>query len=98
MGKSDNKEDLASTIEYGLVIEYSIPYLQSFVKDAGIPKPFNKMFPIIALTYDNLDGTSFLNPGIVWVGKYVELGIEANIPLNDRTGENIGVAGLIHLF
>ncbi len=106
MGKRNgNPEELASRLEYGLVIEYSIPYLQSFVKDAGIPRPFNKMFPIIELTYENpisgpdaRKGTGFLNPGIVWAGKYVACGIEAKIPLNDRTGDHVGVAGLIHLF
>ncbi|MBI3609582.1 MAG: hypothetical protein HY204_02635 [Nitrospirae bacterium] len=104
-GRSGDAADLAGSFRYGLVVEYSIPYLQSFVKDVGLPRPFNRMFPIVELTYDvPMSGpdahkaTGFLNPGIVWTGKYVELGLEAQIPLNDRTGKNTGVAGLIHLF
>ncbi|MBI3811352.1 MAG: hypothetical protein HY283_03995 [Nitrospirae bacterium] len=105
-GHSDNPDDLTGTLHYGLVVEYSIPYLQSFVKDVGIPWPFNKMFPIVELTYSEpISGpdahhgaTGYLNPGIVWAGKYIELGLEAQIPLNDRTGQSTGVIGLVHLF
>lgn len=105
-GRSDDPEELSSALNYGLVVEYSIPYLQSFVKDVGIPWPFNKMFPIVELTYSEpISGpeahhgaTGYVNPGVVWAGKYVELGIEAQIPLNDRTGKHTGVVGLVHLF
>jgi hypothetical protein len=105
-GHSDNPDDLSSTLHYGLVVEYSIPYLQSFVKDIGIPWPFSKMFPIVELTYSEpISGpdahhlsTGYMNPGVVWAGKYVELGLEAQIPLNNRTGKNTGVVGLVHLF
>ncbi len=105
-GHSDDPAELASVLHYGLVVEYSIPYLQFFVKDVGIPWPFSKMFPIVELTYSEpISGpdahhgaTGYVNPGIVWAGKYVELGLEAQIPLNDRTGKNTGVVGLIHLF
>ncbi|MBI3359353.1 MAG: hypothetical protein HY037_07245 [Nitrospirae bacterium] len=102
IGKSDHHaEESDSTPEYGLVIEYSIPYLQSFVKDVGIPRPFSTMFPIIEFTYGGHHadkGAGFLHPGIIWAGKYVELGIEANIPVHNKSGEDVGVTGLIHLF
>jgi len=105
LGRTDDPADLTSIYHYGLVLEYSIPYLQSFVKDIGIPKPFSRMFPIVELTYDNPmsgpdahKGTGYWNPGILWAGKYVEFGLEAQIPLNDRTGKNTGVIGLVHLF
>ena len=105
-GHADDPAELASVLNYGLVIEYSIPYLQSFVKDIGIPWPFSKMFPIVELTYSEpISGpdahhgaTGYVNPGIVWAGKYIELGLEAQIPLNDRTGKSTGVVGLVHLF
>jgi hypothetical protein len=105
-GRTDDPADLSGAFNYGLVVEYSIPYLQSMVKDVGIPWPFSKMFPIVELTYSDpmsgpdahRGGTGYWNPGIVWAGKYIELGVEAQIPLNDRTGKNTGVVGLIHLF
>ncbi len=105
LGAIDVADDLASTLSYGLILEYSVPYLQSFVKDIGIPKPFSRVIPIVELSLATpVNGpahgqtTAFLNPGILWAGKYVELGVEAQVPLNERTGKNVGVIGLIHLF
>jgi len=105
-GRNDDPAELATYFNYGLSLQYSIPYLQSFVKDVGIPRPFNKMFPFVELTYSNAmsgpqahhDGTGYWYPGVLWAGKYVELGLEAEIPLNNRTGNHTGVIGLIHLF
>ena len=98
-------DEPTSTLTYGLIVEYSFMYLQSFVKDIGIPKPFSRMFPIVEFSFSTpVNGPSgrqtqiFANPGILWAGKYVELGVEAQVPLNDLTGQNVGVIGLIHLF
>jgi len=98
INESPNHSD--STFEYGLVMEYSIPYLQSFVKDVGIPRPFNKMLPVIEFTYagHHGEGTGFVNPGIIWAGKTVGLGIEANIPVHNKAEKDVGVSGLIHIF
>ncbi|MBI3607632.1 MAG: hypothetical protein HY207_06680 [Nitrospirae bacterium] len=105
LGAIDVADDLASTLSYGLILEYSIPYLQSFVKDIGIPKPLNRLIPIVELSLKtpvngpmHVTTEAFLNPGVLWSGKYVELGVEAQVPLNDRTGKNVGVIGLVHLF
>jgi len=98
-------DEQTSTLSYGLIVEYSIMYLQSFVKDVGIPKPFSRMFPIIEFSFttpvngpENGQTQIFANPGVLWTGKYVELGLETQVPLNDRTGKNVGVVGLVHLF
>ncbi len=104
-GRTDAGADAASHRAYGLVLEYSIPYLQSAVVDVGIPWPFNRLFPVVELTYDApMTGPdahraeAFLNPGLIWAGKYAELGLEASIPLNDRSGDHLGIVALIHLF
>jgi hypothetical protein len=105
-GHVDDPEEMASTLNYGLVVEYSVPYLQSFVKDVGIPWPFNRLFPIVEFTYSELisgpdahtGATGYWNPGFVWAGRFVELGVEAVIPVNDRSGKGTGVVGLVHLF
>ena len=39
-----------------------------------------------------------VNPGVIWAGRFMEVGIEAIIPMNDRTGKNVGVAALVHFF
>jgi len=93
-----------NTLTWGGAIEYSIPYLQEFVKDVGIPAPFNNMIPVVEVSADScIDracaGTSgTVNPGILWIGSFFQLGIEATIPFNDRTGNNVGVMAQFHLF
>jgi hypothetical protein len=42
--------------------------------------------------------TGTINPGIIWFGRYVQIGLEAQIPVNERSGKNIGVLGQIHFF
>jgi hypothetical protein len=80
-------------------------YLQSFVKDIGLGAPFNRMiivteFPMQTnLGRDNKGQTTgTVNPGVVWAGKYIELGLAAQIPINSRSGKSVGVLGLVHLF
>jgi hypothetical protein len=80
-------------------------YLQQYVKDIGLPSPFNRMILVAEVPMQtNLSRdskgltTGTINPGVVWAGKKVELGIAAEIPVNARSGKTIGVLGLIHLF
>ncbi len=99
------KERNPNVFEWGIVFEYSLPYLQSFVKDVGLPKPFSQMILVVELSYDNpLDrgkggktiGT--VNPGVIWAGKYFQIGLEAIVPVNERTGKNLGFRGVLHFF
>lgn len=91
-------------LRWGFVIEYSLQYLQSFVKDVGLPAPFNRMIPLVELEFktplDRGGGktTGTINPGVLWAGKFVEVGLEAVIPINDQTGKNVGVRGFLHFF
>lgn len=98
-------EEQENSLEWGVTVMYSIPYLQSFVKDIGIPWPFSRMFPIVEFRGETLltghesgETTAFANPGLIWAGKYFELAVEAQIPLNDISGKNVGILGMIHFF
>ena len=93
------------TLNWGFTLQYSLMYLQSFVKDIGLGAPFNRMiivteFPMQTnLSRDNKGKTTgTINPGLVWCGKSIELGIAAEIPVNSNSGKSVGVLGLIHLF
>ena len=95
----------STTLTWALSLQYSLMYLQSYVKDVGLGAPFNRMmlvaeFPMETCLSSECDGqtTGTLNPGVVWAGKYMEFGVAAQIPLNSRTGKNVGVLGLFHLF
>jgi hypothetical protein len=104
-GSGDEKEHNPTTLDYGVAVIYSIPYLQSFVKDVGVGAPFDRMFPIVEFNFttnaskpNSGQTTAFANPGLIWVGRYVELGLEAKLPLNNVSGKNAGINGLIHIF
>ena len=94
-----------TTIPFGFAIMYSIPYLQSFVRDVGLTAPLANLFPVVEFNWEaTVSGpnprltTGFVNPGLIWVGRYVELGLEAQVPMNKVSGKNAGINGLIHIF
>ncbi len=94
-----------NVFHWGFAIEYSIPYLQSFVKDIGLPAPFNRMIAVVELSFENpLDrgragkSTGTVNPGIIWAGRFFQIAIEAVFPINERTGKNVGIRGQLHFF
>ena len=91
-------------LKWGVAVEYSLPYLQAFVKDVGLREPFNQLIPVVefALTtpLDRGGGptTATINPGILWAGRYMQLGLEAMVPINRRTGSRVGWIVQIHFF
>src|SRR5262245_23254681 len=93
------------TLSWGFTLQYNLQYLQAFVKDVGLGTPFNRMIPLVEVALEtclNRDcsgqTTGTVNPGFIWFGKYLQLGLEATIPINTRSGKNVGVLGLVHLF
>ncbi len=92
------------TLEWGFAVEYSLPYLQAFVKDVGLREPFNQMIPVVEFALSTpLDRgrgptTGTVNPGILWAGRYMQLGLEAMVPINRQTGSRVGWIAQIHFF
>ena len=88
----------------GVAIEYSLPYLQAFVKDVGLREPFNRIIPLVELSLakpvDRGRGatTGTINPGFVIAGKTMQFGAEAVIPVNRHTGGGTGVLLQLHFF
>jgi len=97
-------EQNPNNLIWGFALEYSIPYLQSFVKDMGWGAPFNRMIPIVEFNFSTAlnrgasGTTGTINPGILWAGQSVQLGIEAVIPVNARTGSKTGVIAQLHFY
>lgn len=92
-------------LNWGFTFQYNLPYLQSFVKDVGLKAPFNRMIPVVELALStclnadcNGQTTGTVNPGLIWFGKHVQLGLEAQIPVNQRTGNHVGVLFQLHFF
>jgi len=103
--KTTDGVDNSTSLTWAFSLQYSLMYLQSAVKDVGLGVPFNRMVAVIEFPMEtclNADcknqTTGTVNPGIAWIGKYTELGIAAEIPMNPRSGAGIGVFALFHLF
>ncbi len=93
------------TLTWAFTVQYSLMYLQSAVKDIGLGAPLNRTVAIVEFPMETcLDAgckdqtTGTINPGLAWIGKYSELGIAAEIPMNSRSGTGTGVFVLFHLF
>jgi hypothetical protein len=92
-------------LEWGFAVEYSIIYLQEQVKDIGLHAPFDRLIPLVELAFETplkrgQEGltTGTLNPGVIWSGKYFQVGAEAVIPINARTGNDVGFIAQLHFY
>jgi hypothetical protein len=75
-----------------------LPYLQAHVRDVNLPAVINRIFPLVELDLQTAldrgargNTTGTVNPGLVWAGESVQVGIEAVLPTNGRTGKTAGV-------
>jgi hypothetical protein len=89
----------------GIAIEYSLEYLQHHVRDVGLSAPFDHMVPLIEIAVSDplnrgQDGqmTGTIQPGLIWAGQYYQIGAEAIVPINSRTGHGYGGLVQFHLF
>jgi hypothetical protein len=92
---------------YGASLQYSMPYLKSEVIDLQLPDFINHLIPIVEATFttpvaNNFGNpyttTGFVYPGVIWVGSYFQVGLEAVIPINRESGSGVGVLGQLHLY
>ncbi|HYC21138.1 MAG TPA: hypothetical protein VEI94_00470 [Candidatus Bathyarchaeia archaeon] len=95
-------------IEWGFSLQYNLQYLQSFVEDVGLSAPFNRMIPLVEFAMEtSVQGSSktagSINPGVIWFGRYIQLGLEAVIPVNGNALDeapqpHVGFLGQIHFY
>jgi hypothetical protein len=93
------------TLNTGFSIQYSLPYLQGNVRDTGFGAVFNHLIPLVEFNLQTpLDRgqkgqtTGTINPGFIWSEKAFQVGIEAIIPANSRSGRNTGVIAQLHFY
>jgi hypothetical protein len=84
-----------------------MPYLKSSVVDLGLPDFVNRLIPLVEANLQTPVGNTFtsgtkttgtINPGVIWVGKTFQFGIEALIPINRESGSNVGVIAQLHFY
>jgi hypothetical protein len=94
-----------NVFNYGFAIEYSIPYLQSEVRDFGLGAPFNRMIPLVEFALSSPFNRGFggtttgtVQPGVIWAGQYFQVGAEMIIPTNSLSGHGIGGVVQLHFY
>ncbi len=95
-------------LEWGFSLQYNLQYLQSFVEDIGLEAPLNRMIPVVEFAMEtSVQGVSHtsgsIDPGVIWFGQYIQLSLEAVIPINGNALEGarqaqVGVIGQLHFY
>jgi hypothetical protein len=92
---------------YGASLQYSMPYLKSEIVDLGLPEFINHLIPLVEVSLTTPVSNNFgnpytttgtVNPGVIWVGSYFQVGLEAMVPINRQSGTGVGVIGQLHLY
>jgi hypothetical protein len=92
---------------YGGSVQYSMPYLKSEIQDFQLPDFINHLIPIVETQLSTPIANNFgnsavttgtVNPGVIWIGSYFQVGLEAMIPVNRESGTGVGFLGQLHLY
>jgi hypothetical protein len=98
---------IPQTVAWSGSLQYSLPYLHANVIDLGLPDFFNHLIPLVEASFltpvaNNFGNSSvttgFVFPGVIWVGAYYQVGLEAIIPINKESGSGVGVIGQLHFY
>jgi hypothetical protein len=94
-------------LTYGASLQYSMPYLKSQIQDLQLPDFINHLIPIVETQLStpvaNNFGNSYvttgtINPGVIYVGTYFQVGLEALVPVDAASGHGIGFLGQFHMY
>ena len=103
--RSVDSERHPDVLAWGFALEYSVIYLQSQVLDMHLHAPFDRLIPLVEFAFETPlnrrargQTTGTINPGVIWAGKYCQFGVEAVVPINERTGNNVGVIAQLHFY
>jgi hypothetical protein len=90
---------------YGFAVEYSLEYLQHHVRDVGLRAPFDRLIPLVEVSFStglNRDSggvtVGTVQPGVIWAGQYFQVGAEAILPVNGASGRGFGGVVQLHFF
>jgi hypothetical protein len=94
----------SKTVEWSAAVEYSLLYLQNNVRDQGFSSFVAHLTPLVEFAMETPTDTGgggttgTINPGVLWSGQYSQLGVEAIIPVNHASGDNVGVLMQLHFY
>lgn len=93
----------------GLSLQYSIPYLQSQIRNYDLPPILANVTPLVELGWQSAAGNSTRRPtdnptqfllgtGAAWTGQDYAVAAELLWPLNGATGQGLGFIAQVHLY
>jgi hypothetical protein len=89
----------------GLSLQYSMRYLQTQVKDLGLPEFVNRLTPVAEVAWSSpasspsQSSTQYLfGVGVNYTANSYALSVEALIPGNRQSGSHVGVIAQFHLY
>jgi hypothetical protein len=100
-----------TTITYGATLQYSLLYMNSHVQE--VPEMFRRLIPAFEAVFSTPVGnlapyapgefgsnvtTGVVGPSLYYIGKYFEVGVMAQAPINRESGAHIGVLAVIDFF
>lgn len=100
-----------SVLTYGGTLQYSLLYENSFVHE--LPDLFNKLIPAfegifstpVANTGPPIPGefsptetTGVFGPSLYYIGQYFEVGVMAQLPINEASGKHVGALAVVDFF
>jgi hypothetical protein len=98
---------IPQVLTYGASLQYSMPYLKSQIEDLQLPDFINHLIPIVEAQLSTPVANNFgnssvttgtVNPGVIWVGSYFQVGLEATVPINRESGTGVGFLGQLHFY
>ena len=96
-----------TTLAHNIAVEYSIPYLQSFVRDFGLGWPLKNFITDCEFNFEHgVNGEDhgksriFVTPGFVYMDRWVEVGVAGRFPLNQMAHDELdwGIIFIVDLF
>jgi hypothetical protein len=99
-----------TTLSYGASLQYSLLYENSFVHQT--PDFLNRLIPAfetyfsspISNTGPSIPGqwvhetTGVVGPSLYYIGQYFEIGVMAQVPINEASGRHVGALAVLDFF
>lgn len=88
-------EETETVFKYDVLLMYSLPYLHTYVGNFGTPWPLRWLIPLVEFNWETrINGPertteARVTPGLVYLGRSVQLGVAGQFPLNRTTDREL---------
>jgi hypothetical protein len=100
-----------AVLTYGATLQYSLLYQNSFVHEVlhffnrlipafeGIfSTPVSNIGPSMPGEFSPTDTAGVVGPSVYYIGQYFEVGVMAQVPINEASGKHVGVLAVVDFF